>query len=117
MGLSISTDGKPVKVIVKEKTYDGGSFKTYSIMVSSKDRDDEWKNGFIDAVFPKGTDLQNKAKITIKKAFPVVSEYKGKTYVKIYVQEFEVAEDGESPANTDWQNMTDEDLPFGPITR
>lgn len=108
------------KVIRKDKTsQNGNSYIQYSLMVSSKDKDENWHNGFLDANFPKDTDIANKSKIKVTNAFPIVDEYNGKNYIKWYVKEYELIEGGkvEEP-NPDWMNVgTNEDLPFGAITR
>lgn len=120
MGLKIITDDRNIKVYRQDKTSsNGNTYARYSLMVSSKDGD-EWVNGFIDVVFPKGVDLENKTEIKIKEAFPMVSTYNGKTYIKWYIKEFEVVGAAQAP-QTDadgFMNVPeDEDLPFARTTR
>ena len=118
MGLKVMTDGKPVTVYRKEKdTQSGGKFVTYSLGISSKDKDGNWVQGYLDAAFKKGVDVPHKAKIDIKNSFFTVSEYNDKKYVKVFVMEFDIVEGGEAPKNTQ-QDFVDvnldamQDLPF-----
>lgn len=95
MGLKITTEQSPVMVFVNERQTQNGSFKMYSIGVSSKDKDGNWVNGFIDCQFKKGVELNNKAKIEISNSFYTVNEYNGKKYTKLFILDFTVVEDGE----------------------
>lgn len=99
MGLKIVTDDRPVKIIRKDKvSAAGNAYTQYSAMVASKDKDGNWHNGFIDVSFKHGVSVDNKAQIAIKNAFPVVSEYNGKTSVKWMITEFDVIVQGEVSA-------------------
>lgn len=124
MGLKIITDDRYATVYVNERQTQNGSFKTYSIGVSSKDKDGNWVNGFLPCNFRKGTDIANKSKITISNSFPTVRKYTDKTgtertEIGIFVLDYEVVEGGNQPApapNGDMDFMkidTDMDsLPF-----
>lgn len=117
MGLKIVTDSKPVTVIRQDKTSSAGNAYTqYSLMVSSKNTDNTWVSGFIEAQFKKGVDIANKTKININNAFYTVSEYNGKKYTKIFVLEYDVAEAGEQkPSGDGFMNIPDgieNELPF-----
>lgn len=120
MGYTLTAD--KAKVIRHDKTSSNGTpYTTYSLMVSSKDsKTDEWANGFLEALFPKGTDIANKTLIKITNAFPMVSTYKDKAYIKWYVKEFDVLQ-GEGTTGTSQPDSdgfynvpegVDEDLPF-----
>ena len=99
MGLKIVTDDRPVKIIRKDKvSAAGNAYTQYSAMVASKDKEGNWHNGFIDVSFKHGVSVDNKAQIAIKNAFPVVSEYNGKTSVKWMITEFDVIVQGEVSA-------------------
>ena len=99
MGLKIVTDDRPVKIIRKDKvSAAGNAYTQYSAMVASKDKYGNWHNGFIDVSFKYGVSVDNKAQIAIKNAFPVVSEYNGKTSVKWMITEFDVIVPGECNA-------------------
>lgn len=119
MGLKIISDSA-VTVYRKDKqTSNGGTFSTYCIGVSSKDKDGNWTNGFIDVAFKKDAVVNNKAKINIGNAFPVVREYNGKKYVSWMITEFYVVEQGEAPQTAPqsdgFMNAADgisEELPF-----
>lgn len=116
MALKIVTDGKAVTVFANEKEgQNGGKYTTYCIGVSSKDKDGNWVNGFIDCNFKKGCAPENKSKINISNAFYTVREYNGKKYTSLFVLDYTV--EGEAPqANgTDFVNIADmvnEELPF-----
>ena len=99
MGLKIVTDDRPVKIIRKDKvSAAGNAYTQYSAMVASKDKEGNWHNGFIDVAFKSGVSVDNKAQIAIKNAFPVVSEYNGKTSVKWMITDFDVIVPGECSA-------------------
>ena len=123
MGLKIETDNKPVTVFVNEKQTQNGTFKTYSIGVSSKDKDGNWVNGFFPCNFRKGTEIANKSKITISNSFPTVRKYTDKTgtertEIGIFVLDYEVVEGSQpapAPNDAEWMNIPsgmDEQLPF-----
>lgn len=120
MGLTVKSDDKGVKVIRKDReTKSGGKFATYSLMVSSKDIDGNWVNGFIDCQFKKGVEIANKTKIKINNAFYVVNEYNGNKYTKIMILDYEVLEEGEQVQTTTGgedflviPDGIDEELPF-----
>ena len=118
MGLKVVTDGKPVTVYANEKeAKNGGKFTTYSIAVSSKDKDGNWVNGYIDAQFKKGMEVPNKTKININNAFYLVTDYNGKKYLKLFVMDYTVAEAGETPISSGdgFMNIPDgidAELPF-----
>lgn len=108
MGLTVTTSkdkngqDSPVKVIAKERN----GYTFYSLMVSSKDKNGEWVNGFIDCTFKKGVSVNNKAKIIIKDAFYTVSKYNDKTYTKLMIMDFSVVDEGEgAPVNTANQSL------------
>lgn len=97
MGLTVTTDNKPVTVIRKDGVSQSGkAYTMYSLMYSFKNGE-EWKNVFVDAQFRKGTDLANKTKINITNAFMTGSEYNGNTKPKIFVLDYKVVE-GSQPA-------------------
>ena len=112
-----------VRIFRKDKTTNNGStFATYSFSVSSKDKDGNWVSSWFDAVFPKGTELNDKTDIKINNAFPIVSPYNGKTYVKWYIKEFEILSEGQPAPVKDidgFVNVSDDmgDLPFAMTTR
>ena len=104
------------KVIRKDKVSSAGNaYIQYSLMISSKDQDGNWHNGFLDAQFSKGTDLTNKTVINVKSGFPMVGEYNGRTYIKWYIKDYTV-EGGQSEQG--FLNVPDDgDLPFASPTR
>lgn len=91
--------GENVRIYRKEKTWSGGTFSTYSMSVASKDKEGNWINGYLDCLFKKDApQINNKAIINIKNGFPVLNEYNGKTYIKWLINEFEIVDEGEKPA-------------------
>ena len=126
MGLKIITEQTPVTVYVNERQTQNGTFKTYSIGVSSKDKDGNWVNGFLPCNFRKGTEIANKSKISISNSFPTVRKYTDKTgtertEIGIFVLDYEVVEGGQpqptvASNDNDWlnipDNLDDSSLPF-----
>ena len=90
MGLTLKTDDKPVMIFRQEREYNGNIFYSYSIGVSSKDKDGNLVGGFIDCTFKKGVTVENKTKIFIKNAFPTVSQGKDRTFTKWMITDFEL---------------------------
>lgn len=121
--ITLKTDDKGIKVFRKDRqTKAGGTFATYSISISSKDRNDAWVSAYVDVKFKKDVEVNNKAVIKINNAFPVVEEYNGNKSIKYMVTDFEVIEKGEKSVETDSEgfstiNMEDMDLPFAGPTR
>ena len=111
MGLKVVTDGKGVVVYRKDRdTQNGGKFTTYTLGISSKDKDGNWVNGYLDCQFKKGVELNNKAKIEIGNSFYTVSEYNGKKYVKLFIMDFTIVEQGEvtsAPVKVDMDSFMD----------
>lgn len=124
MGLKITTEQSPVMVFVNERQTQNGTFKMYSIGVSSKDKDGNWVNGFLPCNFRKGTEIANKSKITITNSFPTVRKYTDKTgaertEIGIFVLDYEVVEGSQpapAPNGNEWlnipNNLDDSSLPF-----
>ena len=113
MGLTVTTDNKPVTVVRKDGvSQNGKAYTMYSLMYSFKNSNEEWKNVFVDCAFKKGTDLANKSKINITNAFLTGSEYNGNTKPKIFVLDYEVVE-GSQPAPTPNVDMGFMSIPDG----
>lgn len=113
------TDDRGVKIYKKEKEYSGGKFYVCTMGVASKDKNGNWHNGYIGCTFGNRIDeITNKCKIKINKAFPTVTESKGKSYVNWFVSDFEVVEQGEveNPIDPDgFVNIPDgiaDEMPF-----
>ena len=124
MGLKIITEQTPVTVFANEKQTQNGTFKTYSIGVSSKDKDGNWVNGFLPCNFRTGTEIANKSKINITNSFPTIRKYTDKTgtertEIGIFVLDYEVVEGSQpspAPNDNEWMNIPDDlddsSLPF-----
>lgn len=123
MGLTLKSDERGVKVYRKDKTSKNGNpYTSYSIMTSTKDGD-KYVNAFLDVAFKKGTEITNKTVIKIEEAFPMVSEYNDKTYIKWFIKEYKVLSTEEPAKQTDADGFmvaddSMEELPFArPIGR
>lgn len=116
MGLTVTTDDKGVRVFANEKTTsNGGKFTLYSLAVSSKDKDGNWTNGYVNCRFKKDVVVNNKAKIKINNAFYTATKSNGKTYTSLMITDFEILEEGEAVDGDGFVSMegiNDSDLPF-----
>lgn len=126
MGLTLKTDDKgPVMIFRKDKEWNGTTFPVYSMGVSSKDRDGNYRNGFVGVQFKKDTDIPHKSKIKINNAFPVVREWDGGKSVEWFISDYEMVETGattnnHSNNNNGFMNIPEGDddmLPFARPTR
>ena len=86
--------------------YDDGKYPSYSIGVSSKDKDGEWVRGYIPCKFKKGVELENMTKIKIKNSFYVVERGEKRNFVSLMILEFDIENEQELPAGIE------EELPF-----
>lgn len=123
MGLKVTTDDKGITVYRQDKqSKNGVPYSQYSIMVSSKDKEGTWHNGFIECQFKYGVTVENKTKIIINNAFYTVNQFGDKAYVKLMILDFKImgdapADNKEIPVNLDyddWMKVVegDEELPF-----
>lgn len=107
MGLKITTDGKPVMVFRDDK----GKYPRYCIGVSSKDKDGNWINGYINCSFLKGVELEDKTKIYINDSFITLNKGKDdRVYKELKIMDFD--EDLGKPEVTDIPDGIPEELPF-----
>ena len=113
MGLRVTTDEKGVTVFANEKESANGSFKVYSLGVSSKNQDGGWTNGYIQCRFKKGINVENKQKIKINSGFFYATKYKDKTYTGIMITDFDIV-NAENPADEFMKipDGIDDDVPF-----
>lgn len=84
-----------IKVLKKEKTsQNGNTYYQFSLMVSSKDKEGNWVNGFLDCDFKKDDKdkITDKCKIKINNCFPAVSKYNDKVSIRWMITDFEVLE-------------------------
>ena len=114
MGFNLS--GEKIKIYKKEHDGKNGKWYSFSAGIASKNMDGEWVNGYLDVAFKKGVEIANKAVINVAKAFPTVSKYNDKTYIRWMITEFEVVDAGENTASPDdFMNIpedVDDTLPF-----
>ena len=90
----------------------------YSTSLGKKNLNDEWQNKFLSVQFPKGTDIPDKTKINIKKAFLSFDSWTDKdgnnrSEFKLVVQEFENPNVIEKPQEDEtFGSIDDTELPF-----
>ena len=77
--------------MVFRKDFDGK--RTYSLGLSRKDKNGNYINGYITAIFRKDVELQNKTKIKIKDAWLSFNVKDKKTYPHIFINDFEIIEE------------------------
>ena len=88
----------------------------YSLQLSKKNKDDQWENGYINAQFKKDVVVPNGSKINITSGW--LTFYKAKednrTVVQIFVNEFEILEEGTPKETSDSFKTTENpnDLSF-----
>ena len=90
-------------------------YKFYSTSLGSKNQDGTWDNAFLNVQFKKGVEIEDRAKIDIKKGFLSFrnwesGEKKGTNWY-IFVLEFETVEQGKDTTPTGFESI-DEELPF-----
>ena len=77
------------KTTVYRKDFEWGT--SYSIGMSKKRQDGTWLNWYKQAKFKKGTDLPDKTKINVTRAWMDCDEGKdGKKYEYIFIGDFEI---------------------------
>ena len=108
--MQLTATDRSVMVFRNDREYNGNTFATYAIGVSSKDKDGEWVNSSIDVMFKKGIDLENKTKIFIKNAFPVVSKGKDRNFVKWMITDFEI--EGQQTNFMDIPDTIENEIPW-----
>ena len=80
----------PVKIFKKE--YNGKTY--YKIGLSKKDKDGNYINGYVDAVFRKDVDVDDSKKIYIKNAWLDFYKTKdNKTVVNVFINKFDYVGD------------------------
>ena len=79
--------------MVFRKDYNGKP--SYSLGLSKKDKDGKYINGYVKVNFKKGVELDNKSKIKIKNAWLDFYKDNEKTIPTIFINEFEMSQDGE----------------------
>lgn len=98
--------------------------KAYSIGISKKKEDGTFENGYIPCRFKKDVELHNKDKIKIKSAWLDFYKIEKKTFIYIFINDFELVKEqtdtnvGDQQASVDnWSSAKDIDedsmeLPF-----
>lgn len=91
MSLQVTTDDNGITVFAKKKEGSYGSFMTYSVGVSSKNKDGGWLNSYIQCRFKKDVvDVPNKTRIKINRAFFNVYKSGDKTYPYLMITDFDI---------------------------
>ena len=100
--------------MIFRKDNDFGTF--YTMGLSKKLEDGNYQNGYIDVRFKKDVKLSNKTKINIKEAWLsfYLKEENGYKTTKpyIFVNDFEVVEEGETPSEYEQIEVDIDELPF-----
>lgn len=88
----------------------------YSIGIAKKKEDGTFENGYIPCRFKKDVELENKTKIKIKNAWLDFYKVEKKTFIYVFINEFEKVENKqEEKAVDNWGSPKDiepDDLPF-----
>lgn len=113
-GLTVTAD--KAKIFKQVKTSKNGTnFALYSTMVSNRDMQGNWKNAYISLKFRNGVDVPNKSVIKFSgfMTFNANSDG-GERYPYVFVDDFEILEEGEDSLATTFENMANmaDDLPF-----
>ena len=105
-----------VKVVFRK---DINNKASYSIGLSKKKENGEYENGYIPCRFKKDVTLENQTKIKIKSAWLDFYKVEKKTFIYLFINEFEkVGEQKEEQKSVDNFEagkdieLTDDDLPF-----
>lgn len=91
---------------------------TYSIGLSKKKEDNTWERGYFPVRFRKDVTLEDKTKIKIKSAWIDFFKIEKKTYLYIFINEFDkVNQEPQKDNNSNWESaknieIPDEELPF-----
>lgn len=101
--------------------------KIYNIGLSKKNQDGGYDNGYIQARFIKGVELENKTKIKVKDSWLSFNKNERKTFPFVFINEFEtlaepkpeeknpfqqMSENIKTEANFEQIEIQDSDLPF-----
>ena len=105
--------GATIEGTGKVFAFDNGTWKSYSIGVSAKDKDGNYINGYQPVRFKKGQDVPDRSVISYK-AFPTVVNGKDKPFVIWQVLEYTIEGDMMS-TRTDpggFTSLQNDDIPF-----
>lgn len=95
-----------------KKVFDDGNV-AYSTSVSHKNEDGKYVYMYIPVQFPKGTELEDKTNIEIKKGFLTFFTTKdGKNQLKLVVMDFESRAYDESQNFSETEVSSGDELPF-----
>lgn len=104
--------GATIEGTGKVFAFDNGTWKSYSIGVSAKDKDGNWKNAYQPVRFKKGEEVPDRSVISYK-AFPTVASGKEKALVIWQILEYTIEGDMMSTRNADgFSALTNDDIPF-----
>lgn len=90
----------------------------YSTTISKKKQDGSYDNAYINVGFKKDVDVENKTLINIKNGWLTFDKYekdgKTNTYLKIFVNEFDVVSGNsvQAPSSNNDMFASTDDLPF-----
>lgn len=78
---------------IYRKDFDGKP--KYTIGLVKKDKQGNYENGYMTARFKQDVTLRDRTKIMIKQAWLSFSQYEKKTYPYVFINDFEIVDEGE----------------------
>lgn len=101
-----------MEIVEKNKVtvyrYDGQYGTIYSIGVSNKKQDGSYENGYLQARFKKGVELENKTEIYITNAFPKWKIENKKANIQyIFINEFKTIDEQIAPTKKTLEEKED----------
>lgn len=84
---------------------------SYAIGISKKKEDGTYENGYIPVRFKKDVKLENKTKIKIKQAWLDFYKVEKKTFIYIFINDFEKVEQQQEKSVDVWDSAKDTDIP------
>lgn len=104
--------GATIEGTGKVFAYNNGTWTSYSIGVSSKDKDGKYINGFQPIRFKTGDSVPDRSVINYK-AFPTTVKGKDKPVVIWQILEYTIAGEMASPDEPDgYTALSNDDIPF-----
>ena len=104
--------GATIEGTGKVFAHDNGTWTSYSVGVSAKDKDGNWVNGYQPVRFKKGQDVPDRSVINYK-AFPTVVKGKDKPVIVWQILEYTIEGDMMSTrSDQEFTALTNDDIPF-----
>ena len=97
MALHITTDVKGIILFKIEHESKYGKFFTYNTPIAKKSKDsDKYITTYVPVILGDNAELNNKAVILVSNGFLTFDKARGRDYVKIFAQEYELLDAGEN---------------------